>query len=150
VVMELDKNFKFRLQKVLDLKIKDEEEIKMEFAKIQQKKIDIETNLENLESNYSKYSISKNNDNVQNQKITINYLLALNNSIMDLSEELDKSTNELEKARKQLISKQIERKSLEKLKEKKYGQYYKEEQLKEQSTNDEFASMSYLRNRQVL
>ncbi|WP_313387159.1 flagellar export protein FliJ [Clostridioides difficile] len=114
------------------------------------KKIDIESNLENLESNYSKYSISKNNDSVQNQKITINYLLALNNSIMDLSEELDKSTNELEKARKQLISKQIERKSLEKLKEKKYGQYYKEEQLKEQSTNDEFASMSYLRNRQVL
>ncbi|MFN1887024.1 flagellar export protein FliJ [Clostridioides difficile] len=82
------------------------------------KKIDIETNLENLESNYSKYSISKNNDSIQNQKITINYLLALNNSIMDLSEELDKSTNELEKARKQLISKQIERKSLEKLKEK--------------------------------
>lgn len=116
--MELDKNFKFRLQKVLDLKIKDEEEIKMEFAKIQQKKIDIETNLENLESNYSKYSIGKNNDSVQNQKITINYLLALNNSIMDLSEKLDKSTNELEKARKQLISKQIERKSLEKLKEK--------------------------------
>ncbi|MFN1807147.1 hypothetical protein ACK2IE_19970 [Clostridioides difficile] len=36
-MMELDKNFKFRLQKVLDLKVKDEEEIKMEFAKIQQK-----------------------------------------------------------------------------------------------------------------
>ncbi|MCC0649953.1 flagellar export protein FliJ [Clostridioides difficile] len=148
--MELDKNFKFRLQKVLDLKMKDEEKIKMEFAKIQQKKIDIENNLENLESNYSKYSISKNNDSIQNQKITINYLLALNNSIKDLSEELDKSTNELEKARKQLIDKQIERKSLEKLKEKKYGQYYKEENLKEQKTNDEFASMSYLRKRQVL
>ncbi|KPI54769.1 flagellar export protein FliJ [Clostridioides difficile] len=148
--MNLDKNFKFRLQKVLDLKMKDEEKIKMEFAKIQQKKIDIENNLENLESNYNKYSISKDNDSIQNQKITINYLLALNNSIMDLSEELDKSTNELEKARKQLIDKQIERKSLEKLKEKKYGQYYREENLKEQKTNDEFASMSYLRNRQVL
>ncbi|MCC0644140.1 MULTISPECIES: flagellar export protein FliJ [unclassified Clostridioides] len=148
--MELDKNFKFRLQKVLDLKMKDEEKIKMEFAKIQQKKIDIENNLENLESNYNKYAISKDNDSIQNQKITINYLLALNNSIMDLSEELDKSTNELEKARKQLIDKQIERKSLEKLKEKKYGQYYREENLKEQKTNDEFASMSYLRNRQVL
>lgn len=115
--MELDKNFKFRLQKVLDLKIKDEEEIKWNLLRFN-KKIDIETNLENLESNYSKYSIGKNNDSVQNQKITINYLLALNNSIMDLSEKLDKSTNELEKARKQLISKQIERKSLEKLKEK--------------------------------
>lgn len=148
--MELDKNFKFRLQKVLDLKMKDEEKIRMEFAKIQQKKIDIENNLENLESNYNKYAISKDNDSIQNQKITINYLLALNNSIMDLSEELDKSTNELEKARKQLIDKQIERKSLEKLKEKKYGQYYREENLKEQKTNDEFASMSYLRNRQVL
>ncbi|MCC0668257.1 MULTISPECIES: flagellar export protein FliJ [unclassified Clostridioides] len=148
--MELDKNFKFRLQKVLDLKMKDEEKIKMEFAKIQQKKIDIENNLENLESNYNKYAISKDNDSIQNQKITINYLLALNSSIMDLSEELDKSTNELEKARKQLIDKQIERKSLEKLKEKKYGQYYREENLKEQKTNDEFASMSYLRNRQVL
>ncbi|MFL8675416.1 flagellar export protein FliJ [Clostridioides sp. GD02404] len=148
--MKLDKNFKFRLQKVLDLKMKDEEKIKMEFAKIQQKKIDIENNLENLESNYNKYSISKDNDSIQNQKITINYLLALNNSIMDLSEELDKSTNELEKARKQLIDKQIERKSLEKLKEKKYGQYYREENLKEQKTNDEFASISYLRNRQVL
>ncbi|CZR95500.1 MULTISPECIES: flagellar export protein FliJ [Clostridioides] len=148
--MKLDKNFKFRLQKVLDLKMKDEEKIKMEFAKIQQRKIDIENNLENLESNYNKYSISKDNDSIQNQKITINYLLALNNSIMDLSEELDRSTNELEKARKQLIDKQIERKSLEKLKEKKYGQYYREENLKEQKTNDEFASMSYLRNRQVL
>lgn len=146
----MDKNFKFRLQKVLDLKMKDEEKIKMEFAKIQQKKIDIENNLENMESNYSKYSISKNNDSIQNQKITINYLLALNNSIKDLSEELDKSTNELEKARKQLMDKQIERKSLEKLKEKKYGQYYKEENLKEQKANDEFASMSYLRKRQVL
>ncbi|MDX5641558.1 hypothetical protein [Clostridioides difficile] len=40
----MDKNFKFRLQKVLDLKIKDEEEIKMELAKIQQKNINIKTN----------------------------------------------------------------------------------------------------------
>ncbi len=44
---------------------------------------------------------------------------------MDLSEELDKSTNELEKARKQLIDKQIERKSLEKLKEKNMGSIIK-------------------------
>lgn len=146
----MEKNFKFRLQKVLDIKIKDEELMKMEFAKIQQKKIEIESNLKNLENNYSKYSINKASDDIKSQKITINYLLALNNSIKELSEELDKSVNELEKARKQLIGKQIERKSLEKLREKKYDQYNKEENLKEQKINDELASISYLRSRQSL
>lgn len=35
--MELDKNFKFRLQKVLDLKIKDEEEIKWNLLRFNKK-----------------------------------------------------------------------------------------------------------------
>lgn len=138
--------FKFKLQKLLDIKIKDEEESKLRYTQAQNQKKIIENNLRNLEMNYKKYSdISKAQDTVT-QKITINYLSSLTQSIKVTNEQLEKEEVKVAKAKDDFIEKQIKRKSLETLKENEMLRLKKEEERIEQITNDEFALYAYIRN----
>lgn len=138
--------FKFKLQKLLDIKIKDEEESKLRYTQAQNQKKIIEDNLRNLEMNYIKYSdISKAQDAVT-QKITINYLSSLTQSIKVTNEQLEKEEVKVAKAKEDFIEKQIKRKSLETLKENEMLRLKKEEERIEQITNDEFALYAYIRN----
>ncbi|MGL5331053.1 MAG: flagellar export protein FliJ [Peptostreptococcaceae bacterium] len=139
--------FKFRLQKVLDIKVKNEEEVKIKYSKTQGEKVIVEKELESLKSNYDKYSNINKIDDVITQKITANYLNSLSYSIDLANKELQEKQRELKEVKEELINKQIERKSLEKLKENKFKSYKKEEERKEQNENDEFAIYSYFRNR---
>lgn len=137
--------FKFRLQKVLDIKIDNEEESKIKYSKAQNEKRAVEEELKNLKSNYKKYSESINIEDIVSRKITSNYLNSLSNIINTKSNELIKKEAVVKEARLDLINKQIERKALEKLKDNKYALHKKKEEQKEQSTNDEFGMYSYLR-----
>lgn len=137
---------KFRLQKLLDIKIKDEEESKILYTQAQNKKRNVEENLRNLENNYTKYSdISKAKD-IVSQKITFNYLSSLMQSIKATNEQLIEEEKNVNKAKEDLLEKQIKRKSLEKLKENTLERIRKEEERIEQITNDEFALYAYMRN----
>lgn len=140
-------NFKFKLQKVLDIKLSNEEESKLKYSKVEGEKRLIEEDLKNLRSDYNKYSNIENIEDIVTQKITSNYLNSLSNLIDDTNEKLIRKEEKLREAREDLLNKQIDRKSLEKIKEKKYKLYKKEEELKEQSINDEFAVFSYYRSK---
>ena len=108
-------NFKFKLQKLLDIRVNEEEE-----------------------------SISRAKDTIS-QKITMNYLSYLNTTIKDTEKELEAKEIELEKAKKDFIDKRIKRRSLEVLKENKILEIKKEEERLEQISNDEFALYGYIR-----
>ena len=140
-------NFKFKLQKVLDIKVKDEDESKINYSKAQNEKRIIENNLRNLENTYKKYSDIGMSKDIISQKITINYLAALTQSIKLTSEDLRKEEINVSKAKKDFIEKQIDRKSLETLKENELNRFKKEEDRLEQLKNDEFALYAYIRNR---
>lgn len=140
-------NFKFSLQKVLDIKVKDEEGIQIKFSKAQNSKLNIEKELDSLKSNYSRYSNLNSIEDIITQKITANYLDSLSYSIDKTNEELQMKKQELEDVKVELLNKQIERKSLEKLKEDKLKIHKKFKEYKEQSINDEFAMYSYIRNK---
>lgn len=140
-------HFKFRLQRVLDIKVKDEEDTKIMYSKAQNNKQIVEKELENLQYNYDKYSDISGMKDLVTQKITANYLNSLSYSIEKTNEELQKKQEELQEVREELLSKQIERKSLEKLREDKLSIHKKEEAYKEQAINDEFAIYSYIRNK---
>lgn len=139
--------FKFRLQKVLDIKVKDEEESKLKYTKAQNKKKDVEKNLTDLKLSYNKHSDISEIRDVVTQKITINYLASLTQSIKSTSDQLEKENLNVAEAKNDFIEKQIERKSLEKLKENKLEKLKKEEERKEQIANDEFALYGFIRNR---
>lgn len=140
------KKFKFKLEKLLDINIKEEDESKLKYTNAQNEKKMVEMNLKKLEANYRKYSdISKSND-VISQKITINYLSALTQSIKLTDEKLKEKEKKVIEAQKDFIEKQIKRKSLEILKEKEIERARKEEERIEQIQNDEFALYAYIRN----
>ena len=139
--------FKFRLQKVLDIKVKDEEESKLKYTQAQNKKNVVEQNLTDLKLSYNKHSDISDIRDVVTQKITINYLASLTQSIKSTTEQLEKENIKVIEAKKYFIEKQIERKSLEKLKENKLEKLKKEEERKEQIANDEFALYGFIRNR---
>ena len=133
-------NFKFRLQRVLDIKIKNEEESKIKYSKAQNEKRVVEKELDDLKQMYKKY---ENEIDVEDH---ISRIITFNN-INIKSNELSKKEELLNEARVNLLNKQIERKSLEKLKENKFNLHKKKEELKEQATNDEFGMYSFLRHK---
>ena len=138
-------NFKFKLQKLLDIRVNEEEESKLFYSKAQNQKNIVENKLHELENNYKKYSdISRAKDTIS-QKITMNYLSYLNTTIKDTEKELEAKEIELEKAKKDFIDKRIKRRSLEVLKENKILDIKKEEERLEQISNDEFALYGYIR-----
>ena len=138
-------NFKFKLQKLLDIRVNEEEESKLFYSKAQNQKNIVENTLHELENNYKKYSdISRAKDTIS-QKITMNYLSYLNTTIKDTEKELEAKEIELEKAKKDFIDKRIKRRSLEVLKENKILEIKKEEERLEQISNDEFALYGYIR-----
>ena len=138
-------NFKFKLQKLLDIRVNEEEESKLFYSKAQNQKNIVENKLHELDNNYKKYSdISRAKDTIS-QKITMNYLSYLNTTIKDTEKELEAKEIELEKAKKDFIDKRIKRRSLEVLKENKILEIKKEEERLEQISNDEFALYGYIR-----
>lgn len=140
--------FNFRLQKLLDLKFEKEEEGKIVFKKAQDDKISAENKLENLKDSYSKYSQIRITGTVIEQKIMQNYLNAVSICIDETSDELQTKKKVLEEKRQELIKKQIERKTVEALKEKQKQNFDKKQKIIEQNFNDELALYGYIRKRE--
>ena len=138
-------NFKFKLQKLLDIRINEEEESKLLYSQAQNKKNIVEKKLIELENSYKKYTDMSIAKDTITQKITMNYLSHLNVSIKETIKELEEKEVELENAKKDFIDKRIKRRSLEVLKENQILEMKKEEERLEQISNDEFALYSYIR-----
>lgn len=138
-------NFKFRLQRVLDIRVKNEDESKVKYSKAQSEKRAVEEELENLKLNYDKYSASVDIEDGVERSIVSNYLSFVSNMIERVDSELKEKQVLVNEARLELLNNQIERKSIEKLKENKYKAHKKEADQKEQAINDEFGMYSYFR-----
>lgn len=138
--------FNFRLQKILDIRYQREEESKRLFKEAQDNKNLIEKKLNELECNYKKYSRLETNCSMVERKIRQNYCNVLHFNINETTVELSKKSEELEIKREDLKKSQIERKTVEILKDKQKQAYLKEQNLIEQKNNDEFALYGFIRN----
>jgi flagellar protein FliJ len=139
--------YKFKLQKLLDIREQKEEESKRHFREAQLEKERVQSKLDNLKDNYNKYRSTSSDGSLVEQKLRHIYLNALNNSISETTNELHQRSNALEEKREALKQRQIERKTVEILKEKQLLAFIKEQNLIEQKANDEFALYGFLRTR---
>lgn len=137
--------FNFKLQKLLDIREDMEERSKVIFKKAQDEKNNTQIKLQNLTENYEKYSEVRKNGSVIEQKITQAYLNSLTLCIDETNEELRKKCSVLEEKREELKQKQIERKTVEILKDKQEAKFIKEQNQIEQKNNDEFALYGFIR-----
>ena len=140
------RGYKFNLQKLLDIRKDKEEQCKIQFQNAQKLKIDIENKLMNLKNSYRKYNTEISKESIVNRKIRHQYLINVSQSIELTIEELKKREAEVEKVRVDLNQKQIERKTVETLREKDKSAFIREQNLLEQKANDEFALYGFIRN----
>ena len=142
----MSKKFKFSLDKLLEMRVEKEEESKRLFTESQTQKNLIEANLQNLKDNYNKYKGIKSGEDIVYQKLKRYYLQGLQTGIKTTEKQLEKKVQEVEERRKDVKEKQIERKTVETLKNKKYSAYMKEQDRIEQITIDELGLYGFIRN----
>jgi flagellar FliJ protein len=144
----MDNNFNFRLQKVLDVKKRNEDIQATNHAKILGEKIRVEKQIIELENQYDEYSkLQYTETDAFMRKIAYNYMNALYQSIQNYKMSLQEIEVRFEKSKIKLIELQTERKSIEKLKEKKYNEFIKNMEEEEAYENDEFAVQSFNKTR---
>lgn len=137
--------FKFSLQKLLDIRIDKEEKSKQDFIEAQRQKRVVEDKVNVLKASYDKHKTSNVSESIVQKKIKNNYLNALNIGINEANKELQKKSKLVEDHREMLKQHQIERKTVEILKDKKQLAFVTEQNRIEQVTNDEFALYSFVR-----
>lgn len=138
--------YKFRLQKLLDIRKDIEDKSKLNFREAQREKTVVEEELNNLKENYKIHRNINAYESLVQQKIKQNYLNSINFAISETSLVLEDKDKILHEKREKLKQCQIEKKTVEILKEKQKKVFLKEQNLKEQKTNDEFALYAYIRN----
>lgn len=141
----MSSGFNFSLEKLLEMRKTREEEGKKLFNSSQQELQSSLNKLEELSSSYEKYNGINAGETLIYQKIKKNYLIALNKGIEQAEKEIEKKQKEVDYRREQLRVRQIERKTVDILKEKRYNQFIAEQKRKEEISNDEFALYAYMR-----
>lgn len=139
-------NYKFKLEKLLELKIKNEDSLKIKFSECLNKIIIKKNQIDNIKE---KIYYSKNNKYNTNfsydLKNYISYINYLENKLLEEQKNLNVLEIELDKIKEQLINASKERKVLENLKEKSYNEYLHEINKIESKNNDEMAIINYFK-----
>lgn len=140
--------FQYRMQSILNIKLKMEEQAKMQFAQAQAKLNEEEGKLNVLLNRRSQYE-----DDLKEHlksKLELMKIEELQNALMRMEEmialqkiQVDKAQKEVEKERKKLTEAMIERKSHEKLKENAFEDFMKELAGAEGKEVDELTSYTY-------
>lgn len=140
--------FQYRMQSILNIKLKMEEQAKMQFAQAQAKLNEEEARLHALIVRKEQYE-AELKETLQ-RKLDLLKIEELQNAVMRMEEyivaqqrEVDKAAREVEKERKKLTEAMIERKSHEKLKENAFEQFMQELNSAEGKEVDELTSYTY-------
>ena len=147
-VFTLAERFKFGLDKLLEIRKAKEEESKRLFTESQREKKKIEEKLEELNQSYNKYKGITPNEDIVYQKLKRYYLQGVQSGIKSSEKDLVIKNQEIDKRRRDLTVKQMERKTVQTLKDKKYEAYVKEQDMVEQINLDELALYAYVRNQE--
>ena len=139
--------FRFKLQRVLDLKSKQEDEKKNQIATLMQAIKTKEDELEALISEKKQKEFSLNDNRKRGISIleirNINqYLLFLDKKINTLRFEISSLESNLNQKRLEYLELQKERKTFEKLKEKDYEKYLYNEKKEEEKMIDQIVTFN--------
>ena len=139
--------FRFKLQRVLDLKLKQEDEKKNQIATLMQAIKTKEDELEALISEKKQKEFSLNDNRKRGISIleirNINqYLLFLDKKINTLRFEISSLESNLNQKRQEYLELQKERKTFEKLKEKDYEKYLYKEKKEEEKMIDQIVTFN--------
>ncbi|NBI91719.1 flagellar export protein FliJ [Lachnospiraceae bacterium] len=140
--------FIYRMQNILNLKLKLEEQQKMEFAAARKRLDEEEEKMELLLNRKAGYEeegrrLREDSLNVQDIRDNRNAILQMDEYIAYQKVQVSKAEAELEKERQKLKEAMQERKIQEKLRENAFEAFMKEENAREGKEVDELVSYTY-------
>ena len=142
------KKFAFRMQRVLDVKLKKEELLKQELGRLMQRKNAHEALKEyfqsQIEQEFGKMRDAKSFSS-EDQVLEENYIHGLRNDIYKQGLTIKDYENKIDKKRIELIENRREIKVLENLKEKQKEQFMYDLMLVERKDMDEVASRTSMK-----
>ena len=138
-------SYKFKLQKLLDIREEKEEGKKREFVQAMTSQNLVEKKIKEFKTDYNQYKNVPLNLSTIERKVILKYLNTLNMAIETEEKELKNRKVATENKRKELVQAQVERKTVEILKEKDYKRFKDEESMKEQKQADEFSLYGHIR-----
>lgn len=140
--------FQYRMQSILNIKLKMEEQAKMQFAQAQAKLNEEEAKLQALKDRKGMYEAELKR--LLLEKLDLLKIEEMQNAVMRMEEfivlqqrEMDKASRALEREREKLTEVMVERKSHEKLKENAFEQFMQELNSAEGKEIDELTSYTY-------
>ncbi|MCM1992650.1 flagellar export protein FliJ [Oceanirhabdus seepicola] len=136
------KKFKFSLEKVLSIRVKEEEKAIIDYKRAEDELRSLIQEKFELEKLINEYKM-KRFESLLLEKQKIIYLNSLSEKKNIKSQEIDKQKLKVVEKKEILKRKNIEKKSLEKLKEIKLDGYMAERERKDSQMNDEFALNIY-------
>lgn len=143
----MQSTYKFRLQKLLDIRADFEEQSKIEFKQAVNDLDNSKSKLQNLKECLNKYNCYSNNETTIEKKLKFKYVNAIGENIKITNIEIDDKKIVVEDKRNNLKQRQIERKMVEVIKDKQEKQFILEQNLIEQKNNDEFALYGHIRRK---
>lgn len=136
------KKFKYSLNKLLNMRLRLEKEASQKFTNISSKIKVIDENIKTLNELYRKNAFATCNTKIEDI-IKTNYNYYLENSIMVNKEEREKINKEYEYRFEDYKNKKKNRMVLEKLKDREYEEFLKEQDREEQDFLDELSLNMY-------
>lgn len=138
--------FKFALEKVLQYKEQLENEVKSKLANLNAQKERLKERYANLKNEelFQEQKLSQTPVTEMGERWLIDtYIKAIRQDIQQTQKNIAMLDTQIEQTRLELAQKAKDKKVMEKLKEKHFERYKKEEQLKEQRNLDEIASIRF-------
>jgi flagellar FliJ protein len=138
--------FKFALEKVLQYKEQLEKEVKSKLANLNAQKERLQERHASLKKDelFQEQKLGQTPVTEMGERWLIdNYIKALRQDIQQTQKNIAMLDRQIEQTRLELAQKAKDKKVMEKLKEKHFERYKKEEQLKEQRNLDEIASIRF-------
>lgn len=137
--------FRFNMQKVLDYREQLEEEAKVALARAREELRKGQKRLDSLLAELAEAEAKSTEQMLNSAELWLHdqYLKGLRADVKEASLQVRMLEQMAEEARKTLAARAMDRKLLEKLKERRKTQYIKTEQKQEQYFNDEIATIRY-------
>lgn len=150
------KKFRFKLQKLLDIRIKKEDMIKQQFAqalqKFEQEKLHLASSRETLgleQQQQKQRRLSGIQNSLQEAQFQ-GYLNLLRNNVTRAGIQMSMAQNVVDKKREELIVAQKDRKIIEELKTKQFDEYRLMVDKEENKVIDEIATMGAARENEFV
>lgn len=131
------KPFKFSLEKIYDLRIQEEKNVKRQFGEIQKLVTQKEQKIQQMMAEKA-IMMGEQHLEIRQMQVHYRYLARLDQQIMDEHQELLSIKQQLAEILDLYVAAQKERKIIEKLREKKEHDYLEELKKVEQKQLDEF------------